>query len=188
MNGCDIIVFTGTSGAGRKTIARLVSRALGYRQVVSATTRPPRNPNQPDSDYHYVSVQQFDKWAEEGGFIQTAEIDRNRYGVLKREMDDALGSGKGVSLVLNREGAEAVKRLYGDRVVRVFIYVDKQTVRERLESKGSKYDVIEAYLGHYTDEVTYRKKCELVVENVDLDSTVARIVHELGVLKKGNIE
>lgn len=179
MNRGDIIAFTGTSGAGRKTIARRVSGLLGLRPVVSVTTRPPRNPERPDTDYHYVSAETFERWAGEGAFVQTAEIDRHRYGILKREMEEALQAGHGVSLVLNREGADAVKRQYGDRVIRVFIYVDKITVRERLESKGVRFDVMESYLDHYSDEVTYRKQCELVCENVDLERTVERIAGEL---------
>lgn len=175
----DIIVFTGTSGAGRKTISRRVSQALGLRQVRSATTRAPRNPGSPDTDYHYVSREAFDSWEQEGEFVQTAEIDKNKYGVLKRELEQALASGSGATLVLNREGAETVKKRFGDRVTRVFVYVDKQTMRERLESKGTRYDVVQSYLDHYAEEVTYRKNCELVIENVDLDSTVERIVQAL---------
>ncbi|WP_276355248.1 guanylate kinase [Cohnella caldifontis] len=178
-NAGKIIVFTGTSGAGRKTIAGRVSQALGLRRILSATTRAPRNPEMPDADYHYVSKERFEELERGGAFVQTAAIDHHKYGVLKRELEEALEGGHSVSLVLNREGAEAVKELYGDRVVRVFVYVDKNTVRERLESKGARYDVIESYLDHYTDEVTYRKKCELVVENVDLDRTVERIAEML---------
>jgi guanylate kinase len=179
MSSGDIIVFTGTSGAGRKTIARRISEALGLRPVVSATTRTPRNSDKPDLDYHYMSRERFEEWERDGGFVQTVEIDRNKYGVLRREMDEALETGHGISLVLNRDGAEAVKRLYGDRVIRIFVYVDKQTMRERMESKGVRYDVIESYVDHYADEVTYRKKCEHVFENVDLDRTVERITHTL---------
>lgn len=179
MHGGEIIVFTGTSGAGRKTIARRVGDALGFRQVVSATTRPPRNPQLPDSDYHYISIEQFDHFMQEDAFVQTVEIEGRRYGVLKREMEQALAAGQGVSLVLNREGADAVKRLYGDRVRRVFIYVDKTTVRERLESKGASFEQISSYLDRYADEVTYRRQCELTFENVDLERTVASIIDEL---------
>lgn len=179
MHGGEIIVFTGTSGAGRKTIARKVGEALGLRQVVSATTRAPRDPERPDTDYHYISIEQFDRLKREDAFVQTVEIDGRHYGVLRQEMDRALAAGQGISLVLNREGADAVKRLYGDRVIRVFIYVDKTTVRERLESKGARFEQIESYLDHYADEVTYRRQCEYTFENVDLERTAASIIDEL---------
>jgi guanylate kinase len=179
VNGAAIFIFTGTSGSGRKTIARRVSQALGLQQVISVTTRAPRNPDRPDTDYHYLSRESFDQWEKEGGFAQIAEIDGNRYGLRKRELEEALTAGHRISLVLNRQGAEAVKHLYGDRVFRIFIYLDKQSVRERLESKGTRFDVIESYLDHYADEVTYRKNCEFIIENVDLDRTAEGIIRKL---------
>lgn len=179
MNGGAIFVFTGTSGAGRKTVARRVSEAMGLKRIVSATTRKPRNPARPDNDYHYITPAQFAALERDGAFLQTVEIDGNRYGVLQQEVDSALAAGYGISLVLNREGTEAVKRRYGERVIRIFIYVDKKTVRERLESKGAGFAQIELYLNQYADEVTYRKQCEHVFENVDLNSTVDRIIQSL---------
>jgi len=174
----DVIVFTGTSGAGRKSIARRVSGTLEWKQIVSATTRTPRSQEHPDTDYHYMSVEQFERMAQAGAFLQTVEIDGNQYGIIKHEVEQALAEGHSVSLVLNREGADAVKRLYGDRAIRIFIYVDKTTVRERLESKGARFDQIESYLDHYAEEVTYRKHCEYTFENVDLERTVERIISE----------
>ena len=168
----SIYVFTGTSGSGRKTVARKVAEGLGWTAVRSCTTRPPRNPANPDGDYHYMTREQFDLWDSEGKFAQTADIDGNRYGVPRHELETMLAGGHPVYLVLNRYGAESIVKLFGDRVVRIFIYVDKTTVRERLESKGTPYDVVERYLDHYTEEVTYRSKCEHVFENVNADRTV----------------
>lgn len=170
-----IFVFTGTSGSGRKTVARKIGEEFGLTHVISCTTRPPRNPEKPDSDYHYVGTEMFEQWERDGKFVQTATIDRHRYGVLTRELDRSLSEGRSVYLILNREGASAIKSLYGERVVRVFVYVDKQTTRERLESKGTPFDVLSAYLDHYSDEVTYRKNCEHVVENVELGRTLERL-------------
>lgn len=170
-----IYVFTGTSGSGRKTIARKVADGLGWNAVRSCTTRMPRNPSNPDGDYHYVTREQFDLWESEGKFAQTADIDGNRYGVLRHELDTLLAGDRPVYLVLNRAGADAIVKLFGDRVVRLFIYVDKTTVRERLETKGTPYDVVERYLDHYTEEVTYRSKCEHIFENVNADRTVELI-------------
>ncbi len=175
MSTPTIFVFTGTSGSGRKTVARITGERLGWVPVRSCTTRPPRSPDQPDGDYHYVSRERFAEWELGGKFVQTAEIDKNKYGVLSQELESAMSGNHKVYLVLNREGAATLKRLYGERVVRIFIYVDKHTVRERLESKGVRYEVIEHYLDHYTEEVTYRKMCEHVFENVDLNRTVEQL-------------
>jgi guanylate kinase len=175
MSHPSIFILTGTSGSGRKTVARMTCERLGWTPVLSCTTRTPRNQGMPDGDYHYISREQFAEWEQDGQFLQTVEIEKNKYGILRRELESAMRESGKVYLVLNREGAETFKQLYGDRAVRIFIYVDKQTVRERLESKGIRFEVIESYLDSYSDEVTYRKKCEHVYENVDLERTVEQI-------------
>ncbi len=175
MTTASIFIFTGTSGAGRKTVARKVGEALGLAFVRSCTTRSPRNPASPDADYRYVSREQFDDWDREGRFVQTADIDGNRYGVLRGDLEAAAAGGKRVYLVLNRAGSDAVMKQYGDRAIRIFVYVDKKTMRERLESKGAPYEVIDRYVQHYPDEVTYRSQCEFVFENVNANRTAEQI-------------
>ncbi|MBW7474925.1 guanylate kinase [Paenibacillus oenotherae] len=175
MAGPYIFVFTGTSGSGRKTIAHRIGTELGIVPVLSCTTREARETNGKKQDYHYITREQFNEFDGQGKFLQTATIGKERYGVLSRELDEPLQNGRHVYLILNSEAATMVKKLYGDKVVRLFIYVDKGTVRERLESKGMSFDVVDRYLEQYTEEVVYRKQCEHVIENVELNRTLEGI-------------
>jgi guanylate kinase len=175
MAGTYIFVFTGTSGSGRKTIAHRIGQELGISHVLSCTTRPPREKETPDRDYHYISPGAFDDIAHRGEFLQTAVIGRERYGVRRQELEAVLAAGRHAYLILNSEGASVLKKSYGERVIRLFLYVDKQTVRERLESKGMPFEVIDRYLGQYIEEVVYRKQCEHVIENVDINRTLEQI-------------
>ncbi len=176
-----LFVFTGTSGSGRKTIAHVIGERFNLAHVISCTTRQPRHSvKSVQQDYHYLNHEAFEEEASNGQFLQIVTIDRERYGVRERDLDVALSGDQHVYLILNREGAAEFKRRYGDRVVRLFIYVDKQTVRERLESKGMAYDVLQHYLDHYTEEVTYRKECEHVVQNIELKKTLAELSEIVG--------
>ncbi|MEX2416436.1 MAG: guanylate kinase [Paenibacillaceae bacterium] len=167
-----IFVFTGTSGSGRKSIAHRVGHELGWTHVISCTTRPAREKEIGRSDYHHLTRVEFNVVESNGEFVQLVDIDQERYGVRKSDLEAALSLGGNVYLILNRFGASAIKQLYGDQVVRLFLYVDKQTVRERLEAKGTPFHVVEQYLDHYTDEVMYRRNCEHVFENIDMNKTL----------------
>ena len=170
-----IFVFTGTSGSGRKTIAHKTGRELGLVHVMSCTTRKPRSMEISDKDYHYLTEEQFSEGLQQGQFVQTVRIDNVWYGIRKSDLEEALRGEQSVYVILNKEGASAMKALYGERVIRLFLYVDKQTVRERLEAKGTSFSIIESYLDHYMDEVMYRKQCEHVFENMELTKTLAAL-------------
>jgi guanylate kinase len=175
MAGPFIFIFTGTSGSGRKTIAHRIGSELGIYHVASYTTRTPRQKEKPDQDYHYISRESFEEMERQGSFIQKAVIGRERYGIRDQELERPLEQGKHVYLILNSEGASWMKKLYGAQVIRLFIYVDKITVRERLESKGMPFDVVERYMDQYTEEVVYRKQCEHVIENHDINRALEQI-------------
>jgi guanylate kinase len=108
-----IFVFTGTSGSGRKTVAHRIAAETGIVHVSSCTDREPRDRIRPDLDYHYVSKDRFTELAASGAFIEAVTIGKHRYGILKSELDAALATGKSLYLVLNREGSDAIKRIYG---------------------------------------------------------------------------
>ncbi|BBH22702.1 hypothetical protein Back11_40470 [Paenibacillus baekrokdamisoli] len=170
-----IFIFTGTSGSGRKTIAKQIGSELGLYHVLSCTTRVPRATEGQDRDYHYISHDEFVELERSGQLLQSTTIGKERYGIRHQELDRALANGKHAYLILNSEGASLFKNLFKDRVIRIFIYVDKQTVRERLERKGTPYDVVDRYLDQYTEEVVYRKQCEHTIENVELIRTLEQI-------------
>lgn len=183
-----IYVFTGTSGSGRKTTARLALKHTSITRLLSCTDRPPRDKEYPPADYRYLTPEQFDALSERHYFAEEVKIDRYRYGVSSRELNDALREGRSVYLILNREGTDRIRSLYGDRVIRIFLYVEKRLVKERLEEKGMSYEIMNSYLSHYTDEVTYRKECEHVIENVDAERTAAFIRDIVARYKAGDLE
>jgi guanylate kinase len=170
-----IFVFTGTSGSGRKSIAHRVGHEYSWTHVISCTTRPAREKELGKSDYYYLTREEFNQAESNNEFVQLVHIDQERYGVRKRDLETALTLGQHVYLILNRVGASTLKQLYGEQVVRLFLYVDKQTVRERLEAKGTPFHIVEQYLDHYTDEVMYRRNCEHVFENIELNKTLDMI-------------
>jgi guanylate kinase len=167
-----IFIFTGTSGSGRKTVARKVCEQLAVNKIVSYTTREPRPKEIAGQDYHFITRAQFIDDSLKGDFFQTAEIDQVFYGTKKSDVQAAVDSGHSAYLIVNRSGANRIKFEFKEKAVRLFIYVEKHTVRERLEARGESFDVIEHYMQHYTEEVTYRKDCEHVYENIDLNHTI----------------
>ncbi|GMK39381.1 hypothetical protein PCCS19_24350 [Paenibacillus sp. CCS19] len=179
MAGPFLFIFTGTGGSGRKTIGNRIGEELGMYPIPSYTTRPPRASDaagKPDRDYHFVTREAFEELERNGAFAETVTINRQRYGVRRADVENALFHAKrNAYVIVNPEGADALKKRYGSAVIRLFLYTDKATVRARLEAKGLSFEVADQYLNTYTDEVIYRKQCEHVIENLELLPTLARI-------------
>lgn len=168
-------IFTGTSGSGRKTISKQIAGELDLTPVISYTTRDPKPHEMDGRDYRFIARKQFIEEDIRGDFFQTAEIDNHFYGIKKSDLLAAIQAGANVYVVVNRYAATRFKYEFGDRAVRMFIYVDKQTILERLQARGETDETIDHYMKHYFEEVSYRRECEHVFENWDLKAAVAQV-------------
>jgi len=94
-----VFVITGPSGVGKGTlIARLLERVPDLELSVSATTRPPREGEVNGRDYHFLSVEEFDRRIEEKDFLEFAAYSGNHYGTLRSEVERRLAAGRSVVL------------------------------------------------------------------------------------------
>ncbi|MEK8131167.1 guanylate kinase [Paenibacillus filicis] len=167
-----IFVFTGPNGAGRRTVAQMSGSTLGIKQVISYTTRPPRLSEVEGQDYHFITPEAFAAAEANTEFIEVIEIGGNRYGIKDADVTDQLVQYGAVYLVLNSYGTEMLKKAYGERVVRIFIYADRDTVQLREQERGDSPEQISLYMSNYEEEMAYRDACEHAFENLDLAHTV----------------
>ncbi|HUC92145.1 MAG TPA: guanylate kinase [Paenibacillus sp.] len=184
-----IFVYTGPDGSGRKTVAYTAGQTLGIPKVISYATREPRPGEVNGQDYHFVSNALYDQLEAQGEFLESVSIGANRYGIRKYDIEQSFQTHGCVYLVLNREGADILKGMYGDRVVRIFIYADRETVAERQRGTGLSEDIINFHLEHYDYDMAYQSECELAYENYDLAYTVHDLTKTLeGYLNRNLVE
>jgi guanylate kinase len=174
-----VFVFTGPHGAGRKTVAEMSGSTLGMKQVISYTTRPQRPTEVDGQDYHFITAEEFAQAETQEEFLEISTINEYRYGIKSKDIERMFQASGSIYLILNRSGAETLKKLYGHHVIRIFIYADKDTLEKRLRESGDSDDIIALYLSHYDEEMAYRDECEHIFENVDLAHTVLDLTKAL---------
>ncbi|XEC95466.1 guanylate kinase [Paenibacillus tarimensis] len=174
-----IFVFTGPDGSGRKTVADSVGTTLGIRKVLSYATRNPRPGEVDGQDYHFISRQLYDQMEAQSELLESVTINNNKYGLRERDIEQSFATNGCIYLIMNRDGADILKNMYGGRVVRLFIYADRATVEERQQKRGLSEDVIAAHLSHYDYDMDYMPQCEHAFENYDLAHTVFEITNTL---------
>lgn len=182
-----VIVFTGPDGSGRKSVAEAVGHTFGMAKVVSYATRAPRPGEVNGQDYHFVSHATYGQMEQQGEFLESVTIDGQNYGIRGIDIEEQLDLRGCVYLILNREGADILKKVYGDKVVRLFVFADRRTVEERQQRLGLDSGTIEAHLSHYDSEMEYRSSCEHAFENYDLAQTTYEITNTLETYLQRNL-
>src|SRR5690242_19443258 len=108
-----LIVVSGPSGVVKTTVVQelLKRQTLPLRRAVTATTRGARAGEQPGVSYHFWERDRFQKAIDADEMFEWAEVfGLDRYGTPRSEVDPHRESGKGVILVLDVQGAEAVRK------------------------------------------------------------------------------
>ena len=136
-----IFVFTGPDGSGRKTVADMVGNTLGLRKVVSYTTRPRRSSEVDGQDYHFITVEEFKRAEANNEFIEVDEVNGHYYGIKGHDIEKMFKHNDFIYVVLNAQGARILKKLFGEKVIRIFIYVDRDVIieRQKLIERARKY-------------------------------------------------
>jgi guanylate kinase len=107
-----VIVVTGTSGAGKGTLERILLDTFPELELaVSATTREQR-PNEVDGrHYWFLSDEEFDRRLAEKGFLEYVTFPwGQRSGTLRSEIDRIRGAGRVPLLDLETDGALYVRK------------------------------------------------------------------------------
>ena len=105
-----LVVVSGPSGAGKSTLIGASLEAvpeLAYS--VSATTRGPRKGEVDGCDYIFLSREEFERWIDEGRFLEWAEYSGNLYGTPEQKVEEYLENGRSVILEIELQGARKVR-------------------------------------------------------------------------------
>jgi guanylate kinase len=167
-----VLVVTGTSGAGKGTLEKiLLERMPEVELAVSATTREQRPGEQNGREYWFITPAKFERLVEDGEFLEYVDLPWGaRSGTLRSEIDRIQAQGKVPLLDLETDGALRVQRRIPGAVT---IFVDAPTfaelerrLRERAtESSGE----IQVRLDLARKQQTLKDRFDYTIVNDDLE-------------------
>lgn len=170
-----IFVFTGPDGSGRKTISKLVGDTIRMKTIVSYTTRKKRHYEVDGTDYHYISRAEFLVMEKNEEFFESVEINGHLYGIKEQDIIERLEQKGCIYFVLNIDGSEQLKNMFGDKVVRIFLHADRDTVAKRQKARGDTDEEIELHLKHFDEDLQYKEQCEFSIQNYELANTAFEV-------------
>lgn len=180
MPGKEIIfVISGASGSGKTTLAhRLREQVAGIEKTVSYTTRPPREGEGDGIAYHFVSKQEFTERIKRKAFVEHAEVHGNHYGTSAEQITRWLAAGRDVVCDIDVQGGRAIRKLYGERSVLIFILPPSwEELERRIRGRGTESDeVIQRRLENARNEHAVAREYDYLLMNDDRDHAVSRLV------------
>jgi len=173
-----VLVVTGTSGAGKGTLEKmLLERMPEVELAVSATTRDQRPGEQNGREYWFITPEKFEQLVEDGEFLEYVDLPWGaRSGTLRSEIDRIQANGKVPLLDLETDGALRVQEAIPGSVT---IFVDAPTFEElerRLRERATESSgEIQVRLDLARKQQTLKNRFDHVIVNDDVE----RAAHEL---------
>ena len=104
-----LFVASAPSGAGKSTLLNALKQTPDFVYSVSCTTRAPRRGEIDGEDYHFISREEFERRAEAGAFIESADVHGNFYGTLRETVTRNLDAGVDVLIDIDVQGAARIR-------------------------------------------------------------------------------
>jgi len=174
-----LVVISGPSGVGKDaTLKRMEELGYPFHFVVTATTRP-RRPNEVDGvDYHFISEREFTAMLEKDELLEHAIVYGQHKGIPRKQVREALASGKDVIMRIDVQGAATIRRLVPEAV---FIFLtassEEELIRRLKKRRTETAEGLERRIATARGEMKRLDEFDYVVVNRDghLDDTVKTI-------------
>ena len=140
-----IIVIMGASGSGKTLLGDYLT-TLGIPKLVTNTTRKPRPGEIDGVHYNFNTEDEFIALPK----VEYAKYSGNYYGLTKKEIEDKLSNHDAVYVVLELNGLLALKEMYPEQVLSVYLEVSLDQMYHRMKLRG---DTLESIAGRISNAI-----------------------------------
>jgi len=172
MNEGIMIILSSPSGAGKTTLVKLLSERKGFVTSISHTTRAPRSNELNGKDYHFVSIEKFEKMISNKDFLEYAKVFKNFYGTTKSNVYAELNKGRDVVFDIDWQGtSQIISQKLRNKLLTFFILPpSREELFKRLSNRDMKDKLIaEERMKQFDKDVLHWKDYDYVIINNDLE-------------------
>ena len=139
----NLFIVAAPSGCGKTSLVEsLINNTTNLRVSISHTTRKPRADEINGTNYHFVSVSEFQKMISDAAFIEHAEVFENLYGTSKKLINDNLNNNIDVILEIDWQGARQVKQNLPSAISIFILPPSKEALELRLKNRAQDDELI----------------------------------------------
>ena len=134
------IIISAPSGAGKTTLVnKLLEAKLPLLFSISACSRNPRDGEENNKDYYFLSIEEFQEKINTQEFIEWEEVYKgNFYGTLKKEIERIWKKKKHVVFDVDVIGGVSLKEYFNENALSIFIKPPNlEVLAQRLKKRNS---------------------------------------------------
>lgn len=178
MKGTGILyTISAPSGAGKTSlVSALTAKRDDLRVSVSHTTRKMRPGETDGINYHFATEDEFNDMLSRAEFLEHARVFGNLYGTSQVWVEQQLASGTDVILEIDWQGAAQVKQLMPDTQSIFILPPSRQTLLERLNSRGQDdASVIDGRMAQAVEEMSHYIQSDYIIVNDVFETALAQL-------------
>ncbi len=171
------MILSGPSGVGKDTVIdEWVKSNPEVKRVIAYTTREPRPSEQHGVDYHFVSVETFEKLRELGAFLEYKQVYGNFYATPFNDMESMIAEGKIAVLKIDVQGAIDAMKKRPDAMTIFIMPPSDEELERRITGRGTEAaDVIQRRLQNARSEMLLSRHYQHKVINDTVESAVEQL-------------
>jgi guanylate kinase len=172
-----LYIVSAPSGAGKTSLVNALLKQLsGVVVSVSHTTRAARPGERDGADYHFIDKAEFERLAENGDFLEHAQVFDNYYGTRRATVLERLEADEDVILEIDWQGTRQVSEAFPE-AVRIFILPpSREALQERLRTRGQdSEEVISRRMADAINEMRHYDEYDYLVFNDAFDVALAEL-------------
>ena len=166
-----MVILSSPSGVGKTTLAKKIQQKhQSFIISVSHTTRSPRTNEIDGIDYFFVTKDKFKKLIQEDKFYEYAQIFKNYYGTLKKNVDDALKSND-ILFDIDWQGTKQLSKFKNLKLIKIYLIAEnKEVLKERLKKRNQNTpEEVTRRFKAFDEDITHWNDYDYIIINKNLE-------------------